>query len=409
MLKKTDRITRTFILVFLFTNLVRPSYWTLETMANKAVVTVPVADCTTEPFVSLFGDSESAEKSYQELACGPESSMLSCPRGHQIIFNEVVEITQELGEEVECKLNNVFYQNSQKEPINKFWTLKKNLKFLTSVDDIELVPQPYSLNLKDVISSQNLITLILPWQDPISKKIYSIGTRLVHCPELDRDNKYGTSFIDQEGVITTFIPKEYAVLGSPDDSKEKMKLFRSLLQKWTADLNVIAYVWGGCSCNKTYNDKEFVLNSHQRNGESVTCWRRPDANTPYSGVDCSGLILRASQIAGLPYFFKNTTTLANNLPELKDTEMLEDGDILFHRGHVIVLSSISENEITESVGYGSGYGKVHVLKLSDTFKGINNYDELVYAYLNKLPLRRIKLNGELLDIPEFKLLKLNRL
>jgi len=72
---------------------------------------------------------------------------------------------------------------------------------------------------------------------------------------------------------------------------------------------------------------------------------RPKANQEiaYSGFDASGLILRAAQIAGLPYFYKNSTTALANLHAVLPARLPKEGDILgaVGKGLIVVVSDIT--------------------------------------------------------------------
>ena len=85
--------------------------------------------------------------------------------------------------------------------------------------------------------------------------------------------------------------------------------------------------------------------------KQLTYWDRiGDFEKPLAGFDCSGMILCAAQIAGLPYFFKNTDTLLGNLKPLRPTEELEAGDLVFYSGHVLVVSDLKEEFTYRSSG-----------------------------------------------------------
>src|SRR3990167_1494271 len=92
----------------------------------------------------------------------------------------------------------------------------------------------------------------------------------------------------------------------------------------------IPYAWGGCSYTATCTDPHFQLKTTSVTKHLPQPQRRwfsyPTYNLkPATGFDCSGVILRAAQIAGLPYFYKNTVTILNNLKPLTATDELADG------------------------------------------------------------------------------------
>lgn len=400
-----------FLLLLLPTYFVQTSYWTKDNIKHKAVVIVPVADVATKSLAFLAGD-QPVEHAYT-FSCSPETGPHSCARVAQLLFNEVVEIQQDLGDEVLCKVNNFFYEGPLCAKINTFCIVKKHLRPLEQ-QPIEAIPQPYTQDFIQVLPADNLIILTLPWKDPITRQVYSVGTRFIHVPTHDNQDSYGVSINyiadTQTKTVITHIPHTMSVRGYPATKKEQVTRFVTAVRKWALAFNIIAYIWGGCSLTKTYTDGAFSLASIKRaNNDEITCWIRPEHTQPHSGFDCSGLVLRAAQIAGLPYFFKNTTTLSRNLPELTNIQDLTNGDLLFYEGHVMIVSDITNNEIIEAAGYGSGYGKVHAIKLSQAFGNTVDYSDLLALYRNTLPLKRLKAQGLFSrEIPSFKLLALTK-
>lgn len=119
--------------------------------------------------------------------------------------------------------------------------------------------------------------------------------------------------------------------------------------------------------------------------------------------------MRAAQTCGLPYFFQNTTTLALNLKKLdpNSNETIEIGDLIWFKGHVMIISDIKNNKIIESVGYGSGWGKVHEIELNKIFYGIDTINDLLKYYQQQKTLKRINKYKEIsLKIPKFIIFKL---
>ena len=414
MIKQTKQIImRALALVhvsILSVNLLVAGYWTAENSKNKAIISVPVADAATKPLAALAPKDTSASCVYDTFACSPGKGLTSCARVHQQLFNEVVTIEQESGEEVQYRLENLFYEGPLKNRISTFWILKKNIKLLQELSNLEAIPQPYACNCNMLIEdqdTQNIIILTLFWHDEITQKIYSAGTRFVGKPELDTENSYAVLVLTDAGTTEiSWVPYACALRGYAQTQDERIQRFLQVLKQWT-QVDSIAYIWGGCSFTKVYNSGEFYPTVLQQGTDTATAWIRPDKTKPYSGFDCSGLILRAAQIAGLPYFFKNTTVLSTHLQELKENDILEAGDLIYHPGHVMVISDVHNNQIIESAGYSSGYGKVHNLPLNQVFENIYTCSDLLAAYSARVPLRRLKLStAQTSEIKQYKLLKL---
>lgn len=148
----------------------------------------------------------------------------------------------------------------------------------------------------------------------------------------------------------------------------------------------IPFVWGGCSFCTTCIQKDFKALSENRPYQEIEYWERSDQKNPYTGFDSSSLILRAAQIVGVPYFYKNAQTAYNNLTQLDYTETLQEGDLIWLPSGLLVVSDISENKIIVASGYQTGYGAIIECDLISFFTTINSYAELTKTYLNKLPL-----------------------
>jgi hypothetical protein len=112
-------------------------------------------------------------------------------------------------------------------------------------------------------------------------------------------------------------------------------------------------------------------------------------------------------LAGIPYFYKNSLTIAKHLAPLNKKETISEGDIIWLPGHVMVVSSLKDNLLVEARHYSHGYGKVHEIPLSHQFKNINSYEQLAAHFFNKKPLQRLDKSGKVVQVlPDFKILKL---
>ena len=196
--------------------------------------------------------------------------------------------------------------------------------------------------------------------------------------------------------------------------QEQIQSFLSLLKKFAHQKNCfIPYVWGGSSFTQCINDS-FIEIKAENKGEPTSFFEYPNfAMNPKPGFDCSSLVCRTAQIVGMPYFFKNTATIAKNLQEIKD-DSIEEGDlILLLKGgsyiHVMVISSLEDNLFIEAGSYKCGYGKVHECSLKKAFNGINSYKDLLNAAHNNEAVLRLHKNGSIVDANHIKLYKMSSL
>jgi len=383
--------------------------------AKKALIIVPIADLAGKPLTNseiLFNYDTIP------LAAGSARESRSCPRLHQLLFNEIVDIIEEQPQEVRIAIPNVYYLIPQStEPQTNYWTQKKNcipLEILKQKRvNLRKIPIPIKFNNKEFIQSQsNNITLLVPWIEPSTKKRFSAGTRFVLTPQQKNNGHYNVYILDTANFSfkEVMIPKKLCLVpGNPRSNAERIALFVQLLQKWAhPDNGFIPYVWGGCSFINVYHNDSFT--KHEiNNKEKLSYFSREDIihSNIKNGFDCSGLIVRAAQACGIPYFFKNTTTLANKLTTLQKGETLQEGDLIWIPGHVMAVASIPNNTIIEARGYRSGYGKVHELPLNKLFKDCESYNDLIKAYFTGKPLYLLNKAGEISStITDYKPLKL---
>lgn len=404
-----------FVLSIFTSFLLRASYWDKKELSQEAVVIVPVADMTGD---ALSCVERSLEVQYASIPVSWGNKLETCKRIHQLLFNEVVRVVERKDGQVKCQVPNAFWENAQGNRFNEFWTLEKNLCYLKDLKEsgnLSAIPQPYSENfvpqdLTKTILLEGILTLTKPWFDKETGIWYSAGTRFVLIPAQTSVGSYLVEIfynsVKNKKILS--IPQEYALVSYSKQYTISRDTLIKVLKQWAEnDPKKIPYVWGGCSCIalcNPYNAKKETITSGT---QELTYWSRPEEDTPYTGYDCSSLILRSTQICGMPYFFKNTTTAAKHLRSLAPTETLQNGDIIWIPGHVLVVSDVPTGECIDSRGYDPGYGFVQAIKIEKVFQNITNFDQLVEAYRKQLPLNLLSRDGSLSkEVKEYKLLSL---
>ena len=154
----------------------------------------------------------------------------------------------------------------------------------------------------------------------------------------------------------------------------------------------IAYVWGGCSLTEPYSGDQFEeinVPSSLDNKQAIGYQYIGSTAQPKTGFDCSGLILRAAQIAGMPYYYKNSTTIATHLKPIDHFSDIKDGDLIWIPWHIMAIGDLKRNIIIEARHYNDGYGKLHAIKLNKLFKDINTFADLFNAIAQKKTLYRL--------------------
>lgn len=375
----------------------------------------PVADAVGKP-LQLLDPASPVEQLYETLSFSPEVGANACPRIHQFIYNEVGRKVQtsDNGQEILVEFPHLFCENDKREKSSQFWLLSKALVALSQVQKAcvdACIPEPLDCSKPcDQHCREHVLTLVLPWKDDATGLTYSAGTRFKRATGLDTPEAYGVTLLDCISFEprTALIERAKSLVDYPRTAQEARVLFVGILRKWaTLEPGKIAYLWGGCSIIETYKEDEFSRVSEKRGNDSFECWQRPAKSAPRGGCDCSGLILRAAQIAGLPYYFKNTRTLGLNLRDLQDGEELENGDLILLPGHVIVVSDRAKNELIQAVSYSSGYGVLHTLTLERDMEGVRTYADLLYCRKNRIPLTLLNKKGQpLKKVDSFRVLKL---
>jgi hypothetical protein len=396
----------------------------ITTVAKKALVVVPVADLLGAP-IKTFGIAPTVKESYQNIALcgGKNNSSQGCPRIHQALFNEEVEIISlnegKNGDDSEVCITYepvFFITHALHKPQNLFWTNAQNIKPIATLKkkNVSIEHLPATPSFKFHAPAHHVPTIVLkkPFFDASCNVTFSAGTRFVIDTSFSDEKNYMVFVFDPKTVADrlTIIPKNYALPVALKTPQEAISCFVALLKEWAhCPHGQIAYVWGGCSVIQCCPNHDCSETEVTNNGKTISvCICNSCNQCPQTGLDCAGLILRAAQICGVPYFFKNTYTLAHYLKPLGHHETVHEGDLIWIPGHVMIVSDIKNNLLIEARGYSHGFGVIHEIQLSKVFAGINTYDQLKHAYVNQCHLARMNKQGLVVEnIKHCKLLKLS--
>ncbi len=357
---------------------------------QKAVVVAPIIDLIGQPLAkhALTYDTLPVASTYAQ----------GCPRIHQLIFNEVVEIIKETDHEYCISIPHLFYiTHTSNAPKCCYWTNKKHvLKFSELSQTIhKFVPKPKYFKQKTA-PCDNIVTIIKPFYSKQLQMTFSVGTRFVIK---SKKRQYAVVYAlnpKTKNIVTLRLPSSHYVTSG----QNAQKIYVKLLNDWASMPGCIPYVWGGCSLTKpnktdtfTQKDTFFVINN--------------DTQKQKNGFDCAGLIARAAQAAEMPYYYKNTLTLAKHLKQVKRKEDIADGDLIWIPGHVMAIGSLKDNLVIEARHYNHGYGKVQKLLLHEIFKGVKTFNQLYDAIAVGKPLKRLHKNGHVVQtIKDAKILSM---
>jgi hypothetical protein len=359
-----------------------------------AFCTVPVADLLSQK-LSLTGHPTVEEK-YTLLPLSEKQPVCLCCRATQLLFNERVTIIEQQGEQsyVEASFwhlkNSTFHTPSTRN--NRFWTLTKNLKPLQKLTSEEQAAIPLTDPEK---SHGKMVTLILPWQCPQTHTSYSAGTQFV-MTRLEH-NQYQIKIYHPcaAQVIETAVPQDLCVLNKKRTPQEKRELFLTTLQRWARGIpHSVPYVLGGASIIQTFTQSSFREKKMVVGKTKGTVFVRSECSaTPHTGVDCAGLIRLGCKIAGIPLNATNSKSIAQSLFKVDPPTTLHNGDLLFWKGHIAVISDSKRGLLLEARGYEQGYGLVHEIPYHVELRGITTTTDLMNAYSRKKPIQRLDNQG----------------
>lgn len=374
--------------------------------AQKALTIVPVAD--------LLGEPLPHEDIKTMPVCGATYNRFqACPRMHQLLLHEVVTILKHHKDHVLVQVPNVFFvTTSNNHKRDTYWTHKNNLVMLDELtqDDLAKIPAPISYKTGFPLPDSNTtITLKQPFFDATKQLHYSAGTRFTVLKKTKR--KYISFVFDarQKKFTKVALPKKICLRRAVSTFTEKRKQFVEIARSWTKNNDgFIPYVWGGCSMSTrqtgSFYEDEHLIDNKRTSFFALT----NDTSFPKCGLDCTGLVCRAAQLCGIPFFYKNTVTFARFLKPLGADDTLQEGDIIWIPWHVMIVGSLEKNTIIEARSYTSGYGRVQEIPIGEIFKGIETYEQLRTALTTKKTLYRMDTHGTVRDtIREFKVLKLD--
>ena len=380
-----------------------------ELFCQKAVVTAPIVDLVGQQITALIPNcSAAAAYSSIPVSAGEIQSPTACLRLHQLVYNDMIDIIKIVDDEACIRTAHAYYRiPSSDQPQHTYWTLKKNIMLLDDLAAHKIctdhIPQPIDFNQENTNSDKQVVTLIEPHYDKTIDMLFSAATRFVKTPSARKRKSsnievFAIDYVRMKEYIIKIPCGKCVIDDHTKTMEQRIHDYVHLLKAWAHQKKgCIPYVWGGTTFTKpTHNAFKEVIASGSTGDYSFYEYEK-DTQHPKNGFDCSGVILRAAQICGIPYFCKNTTTIAQCLQPLKKENQLTAGDLILIKGHVMVVSNIEKNLLIEARSYGHGYGKLHEISLGDVFDSIQTYSDLCDAYYEKKVVKRKDKNGKIRD------------
>jgi hypothetical protein len=359
-----------------------------------AVCVVPVADLLSEKVAST--NPSLIKHKYASLPLSEKQPLKFCCRATQLLFNDQVTIIEQKGEQsfVETSFWHTKTPSlgSPSSRNNRFWTLTTNLQPISTLSPEAQATIPPSPPLK---STQRLVTLWLPWYCPETHTTYSAGTQFMVKEENNDHYSIALYTSHNAQVVESTVPKTVCVLYKTRTHEEKRTLFLQLIRQWAQGIpHKIPYVLGGGSIVATFENPFFEEKKIKVKEKTHTVFTgREGSSIPHTGVDCSGLIRLACKIAEIPLTATNSKSIAHSLPHLTSHQTIQDGDILFWKGHTAIVSNAKKGLLIESRGYEHNYGVLHEIPYNVELQGITTTAKLKEAYLKKKPIQRLDKEG----------------
>lgn len=383
-------------------------------MARKGIVIVPIADLAGQPIHTYYAH-EPLITAYHKLPWAHyRNDYEACPRVHQLLYHEIVDIIGQRNNELLIKIPNIFYQTvADMRPQTYYWTLTSNILPASNLPkkaiDLTKLPAPIYFNKNNDASYADTVSLIEPYTDETVAVTFSAGTRFLKTKEQSLKDKVMVYCLHPKThtICAIALPRSSVYIFTGSTLADRVTDFLAIVRRWTnQDGGFIPYVWGGCSFTDRYAKNEFGTEKALIQGKTLRYYTRPENKVPKQGYDCSSIIARAAQIVGLPYYYKNTYTIAKQLPLLSAQEKLKNGDLIWIRGHILIVANCQQHTVIEASAYDYGYGEVHEIPICKVFKGIETLDDLQRYSRHKKPVERLHRNGTVLDTyTDVKLLK----
>jgi hypothetical protein len=376
---------------------------------RPAVINCPVADLIGEPF------KYDVIKRYDTIPLYAVGVGACCPRVHQALYNEEIEIVGETECEYCVEIKNAYFVSEEhKNPQTRYWTLKTNCTILN--DEIKnYIPIPISYKKTKKKQQRPTIVLTQPWNDNANTgNRFSVGTRFIYCPRYSDDEIITIELYDfvKQKSTTAGIHRSACRIEAPPHNNARAEML-ALIRNWIGTAcnliptkySAVPYVWGGCSYVDRYAGK-FTQKYDKRTKCEIYVYPKMKQAVK-TGFDCSCLVLRAAQCVGIPYFCKNSYTAFTQLKPINTYQEIEVGDLLCFPGHIMLIASLEHNTLIEARGYPHYYGKLQEIPIAEHFEGIKTIKQLVEQLRAKKPLKRLDKKGTVVaTIRDYKILKL---
>jgi hypothetical protein len=334
-------------------------------------------------------------------------------RVHMIVLHEIVTVLEERNGEWLVQCSDHFHQDSpSSKPQNTYAVLAEEFVFLDELEKEvqEKLPTPLEYyNERSFDETGTIFTLGTPPDEAtVENPEYFFSETRFLIKEINGD--YVTVFVLQDKKITTTtFALSRGRINTPRTEEEKRTCIVEEMLKECAGPHVITTNWGGRAANfKTEYAKRKEKGNYRlepltvpNNGE-VMGYNRAQTGHREGGKEMGGFarsnFTRCNAPAGTIY--KTTQDWWYHLPALSEEEEIKAGyAVCGFTGYLGWVSSVEKNEIMDVRSYSKHHGVARNVKLSENFKGIETYEDLLIAYRTGQPLILLGDNQEKEDDP----------
>lgn len=379
-----------------------------RTFPAQAICMVPVANAFNQYVRNKFPEAtpQQIKELYQNiLATNVKNSDLI--RTHQFLLHQIVTVLEENNGELLVRASNHFCQNKPDEKVfNTYAVLMEEFVFFDEIfaldkDIKEKLPPSY--NWKDGKSfepTSQVFTLNSPFTSKEDNRIFSLGTRFKMCrPHNPKDAQVDVyalvpflQTVDNKTFRAIFLtdtfPLEAGLIDVPRTPEEKEQCIVEQFLKASTGEKRIPTAWGGNSATALFKKEDYKKTTLALpDGTTIEGYTRQQKSGIQSGFTLGELNMALERLCGVPSFMKNTTTWNHLGDHLKPDQDIKRLYCIAGPGYLGRVISVEDNLVADIRSYSQHDGIARLVKLSENFKGIETYADLVNAYRTGQPLQ----------------------
>jgi hypothetical protein len=381
----------------------------------KAVCIVSVANAFNEYLNVKFPQAtlqQIKDLSHQVLASNVKNGEFT--RIHQFLLHEIVTVLEERNGELLVQASDHFCQNKPEEKVfNTYAVLAEEFVFFDEIRPFleglsieKCLPTPYNWqDSKSFKKTRLILTLTTPYDG------FSLGTqfRIIPFTSLEGDfiNAHLLTPLPKSDTVYRAwfqiiqIPSKYLLLTTPGTPAEKENCIVEQFMKACTGEKRVPTAWGGNSATALFKKEDYEKTTlGLPDGTNIEGYKRHQVSDIQSGFTMPELTMTFDRMCGVASFMKNSTTWINLGNELKPDQDIKRLDYIAGPGYLGRVISVEENLVADIRSYSQHHGIARLVKLSENFKGIETYTDLVQAYRTNQPLEL--LNEEHKVIGTFK-------